>query len=81
MEVRKIGIKALKDALGPVGMVRFFQQYESGHGDYTEEKYQQPDLSVGEIDAMLRLPAIVPDTKRHPPTCSEGLPVQTGRCR
>jgi hypothetical protein len=53
-EIRKIGLQALKEALGPVGMVRFIQQYENGYGDYTEEKYQQPDLSVEEIDIMLK---------------------------
>jgi len=42
------------EALGPVGMVRFMQQYENGYGDYTNEKYQQPDLSVEEIDIVLR---------------------------
>jgi len=54
LEVRKIGLQALKEALGPVGMVRFMQQYENGYGDYTNEKYQQPDLSVEEIDIVLR---------------------------
>jgi len=53
-EIRKIGLQALKEALGPVGMVRFMQQYENGYGDYTEEKYQQPDLSVEEIDIILK---------------------------
>ena len=53
-EIRKIGLQALKEALGPVGMVRFIQQYENGYGDYTEEKYQQPDVSVEEIDIMLK---------------------------
>ena len=36
-EIRKAGLQALKEALGPAGMVRFIQQYESGHGDYTNE--------------------------------------------
>jgi len=54
LEIRKIGLQALKEALGPVGMVRFFQQYENGFGDYTTEKYQQPDLSVEEIDVLLK---------------------------
>jgi len=54
MEIRKTGLHALKEALGPVGMVRFIQQYENGHGDYTKEKYQQPDMSVDEIDNMLK---------------------------
>jgi hypothetical protein len=54
MEIRKMGLQALKEELGPVGMVRFMQQYESGYGDYTKEKYQQPDLSVEEIDTLLK---------------------------
>ena len=54
VEIRKIGLQALKEALGPVGMVRFIQQYENGYGNYTKEKYQQPDLTVEEVDTMLR---------------------------
>jgi hypothetical protein len=53
MEIRKIGLQALKESLGPVGTVRFFQLYENGFGDYTKEKYQQPDLTVEEIDAFI----------------------------
>jgi hypothetical protein len=34
-ELRRAGIEALIEALGPVGMVRFLQQFDSGHGDYT----------------------------------------------
>jgi len=54
MEIRKRGLQALKEVLGPVGMVRFMQQYENGYGDYTKEKYQQPDLPVEEIDNLLK---------------------------
>jgi len=53
-EVRKIGLQALQESLGVVGMIRFIQQYENGFGDYTEEKYQKPDFSVEEIDMMLK---------------------------
>ena len=53
-EVRKMGLQALKEALGPVGMVRFIRQYENGSGDYTEEKYKKADFSVEEIDIMLK---------------------------
>lgn len=42
-DVRIEGYKALANALGPVGMVRFIQQFDSGHGDYTKEKYEIPD--------------------------------------
>ncbi|MDR2021335.1 MAG: hypothetical protein LBQ14_11290 [Treponema sp.] len=54
IEIRKTGLQALREALGPVGTVRFIQQYENGYGDYTSEKYQRPNLTVGEIDAILK---------------------------
>jgi hypothetical protein len=54
IEIRKIGLQALREALGPVGMVRFIQQYENGSGDYSKEKYQLPDLTVEEIDSRLK---------------------------
>lgn len=38
--VRKTGLEALAKALGPVGMVRFLQQFEIGSGDYTRERKQ-----------------------------------------
>lgn len=36
--LRKTGLEALAKALGPVGMVRFLQQFEVGTGDYTMER-------------------------------------------
>lgn len=36
--IRKLGLKALAESLGPVGMARFIQQYETGSGDYTKER-------------------------------------------
>lgn len=38
--LRRLGIEALAKALGPVGMVRFLQQFETGVGDYTKEREQ-----------------------------------------
>lgn len=37
-EIRKIGIGALVEALGPVNMARFLQQFDTGYGDYTRER-------------------------------------------
>lgn len=54
MEIRMAGIQALKDALGPVGLVRFLQQYDLGYGDYTKEKQSEPDIGIDEIDALLK---------------------------
>ncbi|MFN4217937.1 MAG: hypothetical protein ACK4HB_01405 [Candidatus Bipolaricaulia bacterium] len=49
-QIRNRGLEALAKALGPVGMVRFLQQFESGTGDYTKERAQWLDkLTVKEI--------------------------------
>ncbi|MDR4508284.1 MAG: hypothetical protein MRJ65_08635 [Candidatus Brocadiaceae bacterium] len=48
--LRKAGLEALKEALGPIGMARFLQQFESGVGDYTEErKLWLKDMNVKTI--------------------------------
>ena len=38
-EVRQTGLQALARDLGPVGLVRFLQQFETGSGDYTAERH------------------------------------------
>ena len=45
-EIRKTGYKALIDALGVVGTLRFLQQLDIGSGDYTKERYEadEPNL-------------------------------------
>ena len=53
-DVRNAGMKVLREALGPVGMVKFIKQFDLGCGDYTEEKYERPDISLDEIDAILK---------------------------
>lgn len=53
VEIRNAGVKALQEALGPVGMVKFMQQYDMGYGDYTKEKQEQPNISLDEIDVLL----------------------------
>jgi hypothetical protein len=50
-EIRKKGIEALSNALGPVGMVRFLHQFESWSGDYTEERNQW--LEKYDIDSVV----------------------------
>jgi hypothetical protein len=44
--LRKLGLEALYKSLGPLGIVRFLQQYEMGTGDYTKER----DLWLKDID-------------------------------
>lgn len=48
-QIRELGLKALINQLGPVGMIRFLQQTETGWGDYTAERYKwlgDPDLKT-----------------------------------
>ena len=47
-------VKELQETLGPVGMVKFMQQYDTGYGDYTKEKQERTDISLEEIDILLR---------------------------
>ena len=39
-EILTKGYKALVDALGVVGMLRFIQHFDPGRGDYTKERHQ-----------------------------------------
>ena len=54
VDVRAAGTKVLVEALGPVGFARFIQQFDTGYGDYTKEKYEQPDLSFEKLDEELK---------------------------
>lgn len=42
-EIRQKGYKALIDALGVAGTLRFLQQLGVGYGDYTTERHQWLD--------------------------------------
>lgn len=49
-EIRRAGLAALLERLGPDGTLRFLQQYESGTGDYARERHAWLDgLSIEEI--------------------------------
>jgi hypothetical protein len=38
-QIRLVGLEALTRELGPAGMVRFLQQFETGRGDYSVERH------------------------------------------
>jgi hypothetical protein len=38
-QIRLTGLEVLARELGPVGMVRFLQQFETGRGDYSVERH------------------------------------------
>jgi len=49
-EIRMKGLEALAEALGPVGMVRFLQQFDLGKGDYTKDRGKWLDeLTIDDI--------------------------------
>ena len=61
-QVRQTGLRALSRELGPVGLVRFLQQFEMGYGDYTTERYAWlGDPTVRDISQEIKL-------KRETPT-------------
>lgn len=53
-QIHILGLQALKERLGVVGTLKFLEQFESGAGDYTTEKYKEEDIDMGteEILAM-----------------------------
>ena len=53
--IRKLGLEALCKSLGPIGMVRFLQQYETGTGDYTRERnFWLKDIDIKSIAMELK---------------------------
>ena len=54
-EIRILGLRALVRDLGPVGLIRFLQQYETGSGDYSVERETVlPSSSVKELASQIR---------------------------
>lgn len=39
-QIRTEGLNLLADGLGPVKMIRFLQQFETGKGDYTRDRHK-----------------------------------------
>ncbi len=54
-QIRVTGYRALLRELGPVNLVRFLQQFETGYGDYTQERHAWLDqYTVEEIAQEMR---------------------------
>lgn len=54
LELNRLGYRALMDALGFDGMIRFLRQFEPGQGDYTAERQQHlQNLSLDNIFAEI----------------------------
>jgi hypothetical protein len=53
-EIRKVGLEVLRERLGRAGMIRFLQQYETGSGDYANERRDWVDrLSRDDLRALV----------------------------
>jgi len=54
-ELIEKGFRVLEKSLGPVGMVRFIQQLDSGSGNYTEDRKDFLDqFSIDSISEEIR---------------------------
>jgi len=53
--IRRLGIDALTEKLGPIGMIEFMRQFDSGYGDYTKERYTWLDnLTIEDINDEIK---------------------------
>jgi hypothetical protein len=51
-QIRIAGMEALARELGIVGMVRFLQQFETGHGDYSKDRHKWLDSQ--DLDTIVK---------------------------
>ncbi len=51
-QIRVAGMEALARELGIVGMIRFMQQFETGHGDYSKDRHKW--LENQDLDAIVK---------------------------
>lgn len=50
VQIQQLGTAILLRELGPVGLIKFMQQYDLGTGDYTEERHHWLDnLTVDDV--------------------------------
>jgi hypothetical protein len=53
--IRKTGLEAVARKLGPLGMVRFLQLFETGRGDYTKDRdHWVKDMDMQEIISEIK---------------------------
>ncbi len=50
-QIQVIGLDLLQKELGATGLLRFLQQFERGHGNYTLERQQQPENDT--VDSLV----------------------------
>ena len=64
-QIRIAGMEALARELGLVGMVRFMQQFETGHGDYSRDRHNWLDnQDMGTVLKRIRERRATPKKKK-----------------
>jgi hypothetical protein len=54
-EIYRQGLEALRERLGRAGMVRFMQQFETGHGNYAVDRHEWVDrMSLDDLRAAAK---------------------------
>ncbi|MDD3574947.1 MAG: hypothetical protein PHD71_07935 [Methanospirillum sp.] len=53
-QIRDEGFAALIKALGPGDAIRYVNSFDQGTGNYTEEKYQNPDEDFYSVVERIR---------------------------
>lgn len=52
-QIRREGLKVLRQHLGRAGLIRFLQQFEFGEGDYSVERHDWVDrTSLADIKSL-----------------------------
>jgi regulator of PEP synthase PpsR (kinase-PPPase family) len=54
VEIHRAGLKTSKETLDTARTTKFIQQPKKGKGNYTKEKYQQDEMTLEEIDTLLK---------------------------
>jgi hypothetical protein len=63
-EIRRRGLLALRQELGRAGMIRFLQQFETGSGDYAQERHAWVDQTS--LDDLRAFAGNKPTRKKRP---------------
>jgi hypothetical protein len=63
-EIYRQGLQALRERLGPAGMIRFLQQFETGQGDYARERHRWVDGLT--LDDLRKLSTASKPAKKRP---------------
>lgn len=50
-QIQVIGLDLLQKELGATGLLRFLQQFERGHGNYTQERQMHADTDT--VDGLV----------------------------